>query len=81
MRSVQTVFWNVGPDMKGKGGIRDTLIARQEQNGANKGSFSGDTHVGGRLGATSLCLLSLEVYYRHLPLYRRDAGMLKPDDK
>jgi hypothetical protein len=32
--------------------------------------------VGGRLGATSLSLLTLEVYYRHLPLYRRE-GMTK----
>jgi len=23
---------------------------------------------------TSLCLLTLEVYYRHLPLYYRDVG-------
>jgi len=38
-----------------------------------------DTGVGGRLGATSLSLLSLEVYYRHLPLYRRDVGEMKPD--
>ena len=27
--------------------------------------------------ATSLSLLTLEVYYRHLPLYRRDAGLAK----
>ncbi len=26
---------------------------------------------GGRLMMTSLCVLTLEVYYRHLPLYRR----------
>jgi hypothetical protein len=25
----------------------------------------------GRLGTTALCLLTLEVYYRHLPLYKR----------
>ena len=29
---------------------------------------------GGRIMWTSLSLLELEVYYRHLPLYRRDAG-------
>jgi hypothetical protein len=23
---------------------------------------------------TSMCLLTLEVYYRHLPLYRRELG-------
>jgi hypothetical protein len=72
-------FWNLGPD--GKGGIRDTLIARQDKGMGGKpaqaGSFQGNDHAGGRLGATSMSLLSLEVYYRHLPLYRRDAGMMK----
>lgn len=29
---------------------------------------------GGWLMRTSLSLLTLEVYYRHLPLYRRDMG-------
>jgi hypothetical protein len=29
---------------------------------------------GGRIMVTSLSLLTLEVYYRHLPLYRRDMG-------
>jgi len=74
-------FWNLGPN--GKNGIRDTLIARQDKGLGGKpmqaGSFSGDDHVGGRLGATSLSLLSLEVYYRHLPLYRRDVGMMDND--
>jgi len=71
-------FWNLGPKGDGKAGIRDTLIARQDQTtGHHRGSFTGHDHVGGRLGATSLCLLSLEVYYRHLPLYRREAGMDK----
>ena len=76
-------FWNLGPNSDGKGGIRDVLIARQDQGTTRpgqRGSFEGDEHVGGRLGATSLSLLTLEVYYRHLPLYRRDAGM-KADDK
>ncbi len=76
-------FWNLGPDGTGKQGIREILIARQDQGVGGKpgqaGSFRGDDHVGGRLGATSLSMLSLEVYYRHLPLYRRDAGVMKPD--
>jgi hypothetical protein len=74
-------FWNLGPDGSGRGGIRDTLIARQDQGTgrmtANKGTWAGSDHVGGRLGATSLSLLSLEVYYRHLPLYRRDMNVNK----
>jgi hypothetical protein len=28
----------------------------------------------GKLGTTALCCLTLEVYYRHLPLYKRDAA-------
>jgi hypothetical protein len=44
-----------------------------------KGSWSpkGDIWAmtgGGRLMSTSLAVLTLEVYYRHLPLYRRDLG-------
>jgi hypothetical protein len=32
----------------------------------------------GRLGTTCLALLTLEVYYRHLPLYKRDgAGLME----
>jgi hypothetical protein len=76
-------FWNAGPAGNGKGGIRDSLIARQDMGAGGRrgqgGSFAGSDHVGGRLGATALCLLSLEVYYRHLPLYRRDMGAMKPD--
>ena len=30
---------------------------------------------------TSMALLTLEVYYRHLPLYRRDMGVMKADAK
>jgi hypothetical protein len=61
--------------------MRDWLISTQDK-GADpihkdqKGSWSpeGDQwgSVGGRLMTTSLSLLTLEVYYRHLPLYRRD---------
>jgi hypothetical protein len=76
-------FWNLGPAGTGKGGIRDTLIAKQDTGAGGragqKGSWDGSPHVGGRLGATSLSLLSLEVYYRHLPLYRRDMGVMKKE--
>ena len=33
--------------------------------------------AGGRIMVSSLSLLTLEVYYRHLPLYRRDVGTAK----
>jgi hypothetical protein len=80
-------FWNKGVDDKGNqvhAGMRDWLIKKQDtgaKNPAQKGSWDpqGDAHggVGGRIMMTSLCMLTLEVYYRHLPLYRRDMGFNK----
>jgi hypothetical protein len=75
-------FWNLGKD--GKSGIRDTLIAKQQHNTASKqhieGSWGPETAPeGGRIMSTSLSLLCLEVYYRHLPLYRRDLGGMKAE--
>jgi hypothetical protein len=68
--------------------MRDLLIEAQDQ-GLNadkkdqKGSWSpaGDAWGGqiGRLGYTSLVVLTLEVYYRHLPLYRRELGAMKDE--
>jgi hypothetical protein len=63
--------------------MRDLLVNAQDQGKDEKhahqaGSWDpkGDAHgaQGGRLMQTSLSLLTLEVYYRHLPIYRRDAG-------
>jgi hypothetical protein len=60
--------------------MREYLIQTQDKNdqSANFGSWSaaGDPwgRHGGRLMMTSLNLLTLEVYYRYLPLYYRDAG-------
>jgi hypothetical protein len=73
-------LWNLGPGGNGKGGIRDSLIAKQDKGTTPKrahqvGSWGGSQ--GGRLMATSLSLLCLEVYYRHLPLYRRDIATNK----
>jgi hypothetical protein len=67
-------FWN--PRM------RDWLLARQVGGaGANAGSWNPDATLtganGGRLMCSCLSLLTLEVYYRHLPLYKRDAGAMK----
>ncbi len=66
--------------------MRDILIQRQDQ-GQNperrhqKGSWdpAGDAFGNqfGRLGHTCLCILTLEVYYRHLPLFRRELGAMK----
>ncbi len=63
--------------------MREALIKTQDQGRAPKlphqiGSWGpeGDTFgaQGGRIMQTSLSLLTLEVYYRHLPLYRRDVA-------
>jgi hypothetical protein len=80
-------FWNEGVDENGKKihrGIRDTLISRQDKGTTPRhphqlGSWGGSQ--GGRLMATSLSLLCLEVYYRHLPLYRRDLTTNKEPPK
>jgi hypothetical protein len=71
-------FWNAGNGDKGQkvhSGIRDSLISKQDTGATPKhshqaGSWGGSP--GGRVMATSMSLLCLEVYYRHLPLYRRD---------
>jgi hypothetical protein len=65
--------------------MRETLIKRQDsdQNSPSFGSWSakGDAWAtsGGRLMVTSLNLLTLEVYYRYLPLYYREAGAKKDE--
>jgi hypothetical protein len=58
--------------------MKKELMDTQEKVGVNAGSWSpsGDAHAkaGGRLMYTSLSLLTLEVYYRYLPLYYRQEG-------
>jgi hypothetical protein len=59
-------------------GMQKDFISTQQKVGADAGSWSpsGDPHGtrGGRLMYTSLALLTLEVYYRYLPLYYRQEG-------
>jgi hypothetical protein len=62
-------FWNAGTT--GKNGMREVLIARQSQDGSWDGRGDAHAGAGGTVMATSLSLLTLEVYYRHLPLYQR----------
>jgi hypothetical protein len=53
--------------------LRDTLIRLQRQSGDHAGSWDPAGpwgSVGGRVYSTTFCVLSLEVYYRFLPLYR-----------
>ena len=70
-------FWNKGDGKTGFKGMREILIKRQDDEAKRGGngswSSAGDGHsaAGGRIMTTSLSLLTLEVYYRHLPLYQR----------
>ncbi len=53
--------------------VRDTLIAEQRRDGAYAGSWDPNGpwgKYGGRLYSTAISTLTLEVYYRLLPLYR-----------
>jgi hypothetical protein len=58
--------------------MRDLLIRTQETEGHQTGSWNpnGADHggAGGRIYSTSLAIMTLEVYYRHLPLYRRETA-------
>jgi hypothetical protein len=57
--------------------MRDQLVHGQAKVGHEKGSwyFSGDngSAPGGRLYCTAMAAMILEVYYRHMPLYRSDS--------
>lgn len=60
------------------GRIRDILVRSQQRSGHEAGSWvparSSHDRVGGRLYMTALATCTLEVYYRHMPLYRRQAA-------
>ncbi|QDU97862.1 prenyltransferase/squalene oxidase repeat-containing protein [Lignipirellula cremea] len=52
--------------------MRDFLVAEQDKNGHQKGSWDmdgGHGDRGGRLYSTSMATMILEVYYRHMPIY------------
>lgn len=56
--------------------LKEILLATQEREGHESGSWfcnGGLGVVGGRLYNTALGALTLEVYYRHLPIYGTDA--------
>jgi len=57
--------------------MRDFLVESQVKNGHETGSwhFNGDhgTAVGGRLYTTCMNCMTLEVYYRYLPLYKKQS--------
>jgi hypothetical protein len=54
--------------------MRDVLVESQFDSGHEAGSWSpqGDhSEAGGRIFMTSLAACTLEVYYRHLPVFRK----------
>lgn len=58
--------------------MRDQLVHAQAKQGHEEGSWftgSGDNGagVGGRLYCTAMATMILEVYYRHLPIYRQQS--------
>jgi hypothetical protein len=63
--------------------MRDLLVNTQAQGGDAAGSWPPDlSHgvaQGGRLYTTCLSILTLEVYYRHLSLYRNQNGPDEPE--
>lgn len=74
------------PWQKWNANMRDLLIEEQDQGrdprtSHQKGSWDPTPDwwcaYGGRIMVTSMSLLTLEVYYRHLPLYRREQGGFK----
>jgi len=53
--------------------MRDYLVATQSPAGHERGSWYFDekhSHHGGRLYTTTLAILTLEVYYRYMPMYQ-----------
>ncbi|MFW6169697.1 MAG: prenyltransferase/squalene oxidase repeat-containing protein, partial [Planctomycetota bacterium] len=54
--------------------LRDVLVSMQETRGHAAGSWAPEgplTSRGGRVYMTALAICSLEVYYRHLPIFRQ----------
>ena len=54
--------------------MRDVLVKSQETRGHAAGSWAprGDrADAGGRIYMTALAVCTLEVYYRHLPIFRQ----------
>ena len=72
-RSTQWKKWNQT--------VRNHLIRSQQKHGHEAGSwFFPDLHgnVGGRLYTTAMAVMTLEVYYRFMPLYQTEDGVPIP---
>jgi hypothetical protein len=69
------------PWEKWNGRLRDLLISEQLTEGENAGSWEPRDQwggYGGRIYSTAFATLTLEVYYRYLPLYRSTAPAAAP---
>jgi hypothetical protein len=72
--ATQTIHHHGGKEWeKWNAQMRDILVSMQETRGRHAGSWApvGEhSNVGGRIYMTSLAICTLEVYYRHLPIFR-----------
>jgi hypothetical protein len=73
--ATQVMFHYGGePWKKWNNTLRDRLVAAQAKEGHARGSwhFTGDHGAasGGRLYSTTLAAMTLEVYYRYMPIYK-----------
>jgi hypothetical protein len=64
-------YWDKWNDKDNKKGMRDLLIGLQDRDGSWNPAGDPFGQPGGRIMKTSLSLLTLEVYYRHTPLFPR----------
>jgi hypothetical protein len=74
--ATQVMFHYGGEDWeKWNAVMRDQLVETQIKSGHARGSWNPTDHAGnaGRLYATCLSTMTLEVYYRHMPLYQKDS--------
>jgi hypothetical protein len=73
--------WGGDPWTKWNDVLRDQLVDTQTQEGDAAGSWAptGDhgSGPGGRLYQTALSVMTLEVYYRYMPMYRHAGGKPK----
>jgi len=66
----QLLEWNIAGNQRGIGRVgADFWEVLSQQDKSNRGGYSG----GGRLYYTAMATMILEVYYRHLPIYRQQS--------
>jgi hypothetical protein len=72
------LFQHGGPEWdQWNGAITRELLANQRKNGPAAGSWDPVDRwakIGGRVYQTAICTLTLEVYYRYLPMYAVERG-------